>query len=137
MALTMQQMTRSTPRLVIGNSEDVKLLRAHKKWASKDRKFVRIQAIVQTRDGTPHPKRRVTIENVKPGELKLGVAAVRVHCTCEFFTWYGCADVLHRRGSGWEKYATGHMPDIRNPTYIPFVCKHLIKVFRVIQRKNM
>jgi hypothetical protein len=145
--LNANQMMRVTPKQVRAYSRDVQVLRARK---TVDRNgYTVIVAKVRTviHGQPPRPIRTVTIRSAEKGEpvrgkpdkpsvAQLGRANVRVHCTCEFFNWFGCADVLYNRGAGFRKHATGIMPDQRNPQYVPFVCKHLYRVFRLIQKEG-
>ena len=137
MSMSIRGMKRVTPRVVQDNSAAVRILKTET-GRTKDG-LKRLVCQVKTRPSNPaEVKQRyhLIVQATKPGK-KLSEDSVRVYCECKFFTYYGCADVLYKRGACWQKYATGIMPDIRNPRYIPFVCKHLFRVFELIERKKM
>lgn len=131
-------MLRVTPKVVINNAEHVDLLEGFKRFTNKQG-IHRVTAKVRTNtsfDGQRHKIRKVIVENRTPNKTVLSAEHVRVYCTCEFFKWYGCADVLFKRDAGFKQFATGIMPDIHNPNYTPFVCKHLVEVLqRIVEEK--
>lgn len=47
-----------------------------------------------------------------------------VHCSCPYFKFY-LEVVLHLYGSSSIYDSNGDMPVIKNPTYKPYLCKHL------------
>lgn len=95
-------------------------------------KQVRIVAKVKTRATPARPVRTVLIQSVSGGHL-LHKGYIKISCSCEYWKWYGCADVLNLHGAAFVKDVTGYMPDLRNPSYVPSVCKHVYRVLRQIQ----
>lgn len=49
-----------------------------------------------------------------------------VQCSCPFFLFH-CEYALARVGSSEIKYSNGKPPYIKNPKYVPYLCKHLYK----------
>lgn len=135
--LTVKQILRDTPQYTKELSKDV-AIRDVKRGVTKDG-LLRIAARVKSNpivgSKIRKPVRTVLIE-VCERDTRAGQGHVRVYCSCEFFQWYGCADVLYKNGAGWAKYATGIMPDTRNPKHIKMCCKHVARMFTEIQNKG-
>lgn len=64
-------------------------------------------------------------------------AGVWASCSCEFFL-YNCEVALSLKGSSSLIYSNGKLPIVKNPTYIPWLCKHSYPaVKRAIQLKKV
>lgn len=137
MPMTPKQLLEATPPEIHDRSTRVALLDAKRHRLKSGR--IRITAKVSS-EKSPNVKYNVIIQTLKAVDAKgRPVTAtynqnVRVWCSCHFFLWYGCGDVLAKRDAGFVKKATGVMPDERNPAYIPFVCKHVIRALKAAIR---
>ena len=138
--LKIKDIQRVTPRVVKENAKKVRIL----SWKVKD---------IDTKDGKRKAffckvrslpdqfERRKNTYQIRVEAVELDTplhkANIRVYCGCDFHIYYGCADVLIKNGAGFKEYKTGIMPDMRNPRYIPFSCKHLFAVFQFIKLKKL
>lgn len=127
------QLLRATPSSVKTAARKVRIVEATRAQMKSGR--LRLKATVSSRSRT-NIKHRVVVETVKPNVDNLYNNDIRIWCDCEFFTYYGCSDVLPIYGAGFKKKATGIMPDIRNPSRVPFVCLHCVRVLNALIRNK-
>ena len=132
--MTPKHLLRSTPSEIKRKARSVRITDA-KRTRIKSTKKLRVVAVVSSRS-RPGLKHRVVVEAVSSKAEKLSTAHVRVWCECEFFTFYGCSDVLPLYKAGFKSRATGIMPDVRNPSRVPFVCMHCVRVLNKILRDD-
>lgn len=130
--MTPKQLLRSTPSEVKQRARSVRITDA-KRSIIKSTKRMRVVATVSSRS-RPGLKHKVVVETVSSKDKELHNSHVRVWCNCEFFTFYGCSDVLPLYNAGFKAKATGIMPDVRNPARVPFVCMHCVRVLNKILR---
>lgn len=130
--MTPKQLLRATPSEIKRRARGVRITDA-KRSIIKSTKRMRIAAVVSSRS-RPGVKHKVVVEAVSSKAGSLHNTHVRVWCNCEFFTYYGCSDVLPIYNAGFKSKATGMMPDIRNPSRVPFVCLHCVRVLNKILR---
>lgn len=129
-----KQLLRATPSAVKKRARSVKITKATRVRMKRSGRL-RLSAVVTSRSRTTL-KHRVVIEAVNPSAKKLNNTDVRVWCECEFFTYYGCADVLPLYNAGFKKKATGIMPEQRNPKNLPFVCLHVVRCLNALIRTD-
>ena len=125
------QLLKATPSEVRKRARTVRITKATRSRTTAGR--LRIVAQVSSRSRSTL-KHKVVVETIKTGTENLYKNDIRIWCDCEFFTFYGCADVLPLYNAGFKKKATGFMPDIRNPKRVPFVCLHCVRVLNAITR---
>lgn len=130
--MTPKQLLRSTPSEVKQRARGVRITDA-KRSVIKSTKRMRVVATVSSRS-RPGLKHKVVVEATSSKATGLHDTNVRVWCNCEFFTFYGCSDVLPLYNAGFKARATGIMPDVRNPSRVPFVCMHCVRVLNKILR---
>ena len=133
--LNVTQLLKATPLETVQRSHDVAALRMEKVFVGKTKR-VRVVAKMRTQiPGQPkRPIRTVWVEGLDG--TKLYKCSVRVRCTCEYWKWFGCADVLNLDGAAYPRDVTGVMPDTRNPSYRRQVCKHMVPVLKAIIRER-
>lgn len=60
---------------------------------------------------------------------------VIVSCDCEFFMFY-CEYALTTWGAARIKFSNGEPATVRNPSNLPLVCKHLVKMLRLAKERG-
>lgn len=126
------QLLRATPSQVKRAARSVTITKGTRSRLKVSGRL-RLVATVTSRS-RKNLKHRVVVQAVNPKAKNLHDTDVQVWCDCEFFTFYGCADVLPLYNAGFKKKATGIMPDVRNPKKLPFVCLHVTRVLNAIIR---
>jgi hypothetical protein len=125
---------RNTPQEVRDRSTQTTIRKIEKIYVRRGSQ-VRVVAKIRTNSQPgvpPRPVRTVLVESVSGGHL-LHTAHIKVSCSCEYWKWYGCADVLNMHGAAFVRDVTGYMPLLRNPAFTPSVCKHVYRILRQIQ----
>lgn len=127
------QLLRATPSTVKKSARKVRIIEATRSRMASGR--IRLKAVVSSRSRS-RVKHKVVVESVKTNVDSLYDNDIRIWCNCEFFTYYGCSDVLPLYNAGFKQKATGFMPDVRNPSRVPFVCLHCVRVLNALTRNK-
>lgn len=82
---------------------------------------------------------RVELRLYKPPDKRSSLfgknGALWCTCSCEYFT-YNLEVALSLKGSSSLLNSNGKLPNIKNPRYIPYVCKHIAAAIYVAQTKS-
>lgn len=125
------QLLRATPSKVKQAAKSVRITKATRSHLRNGK--LRLAAVVTSRSRSSL-KHKVVIESVSKDVDALHNTDIKVWCDCEFFTYYGCSDVLPIYNAGFKNKATGIMPDVRNPKRVPMVCLHIVRTLNAIIR---
>lgn len=68
---------------------------------------------------------------------KLSKSRIKASCNCYAFTFWGGEWSLWRAGAADIIYGNGEAPDIRNPKYLKYACKHIIQVLRLAIKNKL
>lgn len=137
MSLTIKQILKATPKPIHNVASYV---RASNVKLSK--KIPRLTATtMSTHDNNGEPKRSPQrYETIVTGLMGTGTLLtskyVKVSCTCDFF-WAHSEVALHKQGAADIHFSNGKDPVVRNPKMIPYVCKHLVKVLKLIDQRGL
>ena len=126
-----RQLLKATPSKVKTAAKSVRITKGTRSHLKNGK--LRLAAVVSSRSRS-NVKHKVVIESVNKNVDALHDTDVRVWCDCEFFTYYGCSDVLPLYNAGFKNKATGIMPDVRNPKKVPMVCLHITRVLNAVIR---
>lgn len=133
--LSLTQLLKATPPFIKNNAEDV---------------IVRSLAEKRTRGGLPGVKAKaLSVTNKHKTEYLITVVGKDVdkklsergqklvcHCSCDFF-WSHCEYALTHWAASTIKYSNGEPAHVTNPSNVPLVCKHLVRVLRYIKDHNI
>lgn len=131
--LTLSQLAKNTPRPVKGRAKICahQLVKEHQ--TKGQLKYLEHQYKVQCTDGPW----KTTIR-FYPGENEVWPSAnqastVWVSCSCPYWLFY-CEVATARTGSSSVIYSNGDLPIVRNPTMVPYLCKHLVTATKYLRR---
>lgn len=130
MPKTLLQLIDLTPPSIRVNAEDCVVNKLVTGKSKSGRPIVKA-LVLSTHDSqgnmkTHRAKHQCYIEGLSDRE-KVNPKYVKVSCDCGFF-WSHCEVALHRVGAADIIHSNGQPPNIKNPTYRPILCKHLIKL---------
>lgn len=134
--LTLPQIARRTNRLRQAGSRYVRFTDIKKGWDTLGRGFIagasysthiinNYGIAVRNTD----PTRYVTVITFLDTKLH-----VNISCSCGDFM-YRTEWALWNKGAADIEYSNGEPPDITNPKYSPYCCKHLLALYNKIKSK--
>lgn len=138
--MTLRQLVRVTPRLMINNAVDVEAKKIEKKKTKTGRPYIMGQMV------TYDPWRKTRIRRVHESYfIGMGDDArtpvfkhpkVLAQCSCENFVFvfeYANASV----GASRLIYSNGQPPNMTNPMLAPGLCKHLVALAKLMMEKGI
>ena len=133
MPMTAAQSLSRTPDVIKGRAAGSRVSGRNPRMANfKGKKVPVLKAVVRSSGtGDPHVCTVVALE-----EKQLHEAKVVVDCDCDFFT-FNCEYALAKKGAAVIRRSNGEPPDVKNPRYIPYCCKHLVVVLGEILKNQV
>lgn len=134
--LTIQQIVKKANRLRLEGARYVRITDVKKGYDSQGRGFVAAASYsthLIGEDGrpvaNPHPHKYVSVITFLDTKLH-----VQVSCSCADFL-YRWEVALHDKGAAEIEYSNGAYPTMTNPQGRHATCKHLISLYRKIEKK--
>lgn len=137
--LTLRQILKNTPKLMIANSSDVQVLKFKKTTTKSGLPAVKAMCVHNDPfrpDRIKRPREVYIIGLEKIGKPINKQRRVMMSCSCEnfVFTWeYALA--VH--GAARVMYGNGDAPDWTNPSLVAGTCKHCVAIARHLIEKGI